>query len=1066
MKFTQVIDNYLDKLSKEHETALSSGQFTAELSYRNSLHSFFEEFISIINTDIRMISEPKNQNKAGRPDWRFHDNKSMGVYGFIEAKGLSLDEEINPKKHEKQIKKYLALGHKVILTDGIEFLLFSPDTDEIEKCSLIKKPFSGFKDIEVAYDSESFFRMFFNEIGYRYVSEEQLIEEVARRTKELAGNIEEMIGYDPDWFDDEVEKRTIETLLLLKGILERQHDSNLDSDKLFADFIAQILTFGLLYAHRLVRDDEYEPYHIYEKLYTVWADIVEYSEYTEELYPFKALIRLLDNELNDSLSTLGLWYDDTRRLLSYIKLTKTQHEVPSYHVLYEKFLAIYDPQTRFELGSFYTPTTLASYSVKLVSELVSKYFPDSVQYDDSTKIIDPSCGTGAFLEELLKNYPEGKSPITIGFEIHPVPYALAHYRLAMFPKTQNLHIVLTNTLSDTLEDEIVNPTTNLLELEQNKAKTLSRPPLTIIIGNPPSSDSKSNFSTSGEIINALLNDFRPPEERRKARQNTQKQIKNEFVKFTRWACEKLLSSKLGVLCFILPLSFAENVSYKYARKWMLEHFDTMWILEFDDDLRSGIKSESIFDTQQGRMLLVGTMKEAVSECNLYHKSICELSKKDKIAFLSKEFSKNEIIKDYTKLELNRDTYAFVPKRHNTKAAVYTSFYDLCQSDDTINEQYIFARHCSGVKFAPTHLFVHADRSQLLKRTKDIANLSNKYDELKSKWYTGMSKPPQENKIDDKNIRKLLDEAVRKREVQPYAYRPFLTTSALLNDQLLWSLSKMGGGGTRYRPEVVAAFKDKKTFGICVTPAPKDVSVNLNRLASFGWHIPDNDLSSRGSSHIFCNYFPEYKKGKKKWNATPVSNVNPRLLNKLALKFELDEGTLINMILHYTYAIISSKYYLQEFESELFSVAGYWPKIPLIEDPETFISLANYGASLASVEKEDYIVKNGQYLTTFEELHKDDYQLKGMSYDSENKILILTSTDGNKMIEIEDIPEYLVTYEISGYSVVKEWLKMHSYSYLRKLFTKSHFVSFLNLLDKIQEQENIILDIDLLLQNKF
>ena len=106
-----------------------------------------------------------------------------------------------------------------------------------------------------------------------------------------------------------------------------------------------------------------------------------------------------------------------------------------------------------------------------------------------------------------------------------------------------------------------------------------------------------------------MEDFRPPVENRRGRQNIQKQINNPFVQFLRWSCEKLLASdNHSVLARIVPLSFLEAESYKYARKYLVEHFSNVWAIAIDTDARTGIRGDSIFMTMQGRAIIVLTRK--------------------------------------------------------------------------------------------------------------------------------------------------------------------------------------------------------------------------------------------------------------------------------------------------------------------------------------------------------------------------------------------------------------------------------------------------------------------------
>ena len=138
MNFIQITNKYIQELKIEVQVGTSSGEATEELSYRTSLGTYFKDVAAFINKDIATIPEPKNQGKIGRPDWRFHNTHSMGVYGYVEAKGIDIAVPINPDDYIKQVAKYLTIGNPVILTDGIEFLLFN-DASNYLKCSNLSK---------------------------------------------------------------------------------------------------------------------------------------------------------------------------------------------------------------------------------------------------------------------------------------------------------------------------------------------------------------------------------------------------------------------------------------------------------------------------------------------------------------------------------------------------------------------------------------------------------------------------------------------------------------------------------------------------------------------------------------------------------------------------------------------------------------------------------------------------------------------------------------------------------------------------------------------------------------
>ena len=107
MAYDATIKKYLRDAQKEYIDAQRGGQHTAELSFRTQLHALFKGLAHDLNpsSNISVILEPKNQGKVGRPDWRIHDSNTLGIFGYIEAKGPSTAPfDVTPYK--KQIQKH------------------------------------------------------------------------------------------------------------------------------------------------------------------------------------------------------------------------------------------------------------------------------------------------------------------------------------------------------------------------------------------------------------------------------------------------------------------------------------------------------------------------------------------------------------------------------------------------------------------------------------------------------------------------------------------------------------------------------------------------------------------------------------------------------------------------------------------------------------------------------------------------------------------------------------------------------------------------------------------------
>lgn len=1039
-----IIIDYLIRLKKDLDTAVSTGNATPELSFRPALDSLLVELAKFYDKNIDRIFEPRSQGKYGRPDWLFSNSKTMGVYGYIEAKGLSITVQLDPSNYEKQVKRYLYLGNPVILTDGIDFILYKPNGGR-ELVSLCKKPIK-WEDLQPNMDALPIFKQFFKEEGFRMVSEKQLVSELSIRARHLCADLEEILSLDEDEAENEIERETIVALKHLWDVASQNHDKSLADNHTFAGFVAQIMAFSLLYAHRFVNEKNILPKEKYKSLHAFWQ-LPAFEKDALRLSPFKTLLDALSNELESPFSKLGIWYDNTRHLLSCIRLSDKQVTTPNYHELYEAFLKEYDGKTRNDFGAWYTPMPLANYVARFVKQILPSVIPGEAIETKALKIIDPCCGTGTFIEAVVDNLPLHEGSQIIGFEILPVPYALSNYRISMLHERVNcdIEIVLTNTLSDSTFRPIrdggnyPDAVSAFFRNEQKKALKLSKPPLTIIIGNPPCSDSM-DVSNEGARIKKLMNDFRPTV--RTGRNNTQKQIANEMAKFLRWCLFKAEQSRPSVFALVLPSTFANNVSFIPARKYLIEHVSEMWVLEFDVDNRAGHQAENLFNTLQGRLLLVGTLRDLeMSIPTVHYKSIYNLSYNNKLKYLE---SPVDAI-DWNNIKLGKD-YILKPTG-DVDEKLYSKFWYIAS---TTNPS-IFLRHCSGLKLAPTHLLIHFNKGQLKRRNKFIADETNSYEEIKNRWYKGQAKPPSQKKLTH-GVRECL--ANNNLRIVDYSYRPFLTAYLLFDNTVMDALRKTEGGGMRERPEVQSAYADDNIFGFAVAPAPADISPRIKKFTSFCWSMPDNDLATRGNAHIFCNRFPDYKKSKKNWKKNNKNNINDELLNSLEKIYQCNGINLADELVFYVYAVLNSDLYLHTFEGKLYSTAGEWPAIPIPQRYDLFIQMSKLGREMAEIEKKDYKSANMQ-LTIDSSLMEGEVNLE---YSISVGCIKIQDAISKKVFTIP-VPNEILEFQASGYEIVRQWLKYHSYSYYRKACGKMEFEDLQNLFGRIIDFKDLVSSAD-------
>jgi len=386
---------------------------------------------------------------------------------------------------------------------------------------------SGVWTSNTSWQIKSAFMEFLREPAPRKISDEQLMIELAARAKNLSDDIQELVALNPGEGIDRFENYAIKALRDLKKLLEKEHDPYLHTEERFSKAIAQVLVFGLFYAHRHLSRTVKEPSKLKKQLHDFWIQPIKANE-SNKLRPFRALADILE-AANKELSGVNLWYSDTVLLLSYVKLSKNQSINPNYHSLYENFLNYFDPRDRIDFGAYATPKELARFIIEFSESIASQKFTGSI-FQSGNKIIEPCCGTGTFLEELLMHIKQQKIknksiPAMAGFEILAAPYALSQYRLFQLnlqgiQSAKSVNIVLCNTFSDKITNSSVqknlnaspkNKVKNLLKGEIDEAANFTKSPITLVIGNPPSSDAgiHTDKKTSKTILK-LVDDFRPP----------------------------------------------------------------------------------------------------------------------------------------------------------------------------------------------------------------------------------------------------------------------------------------------------------------------------------------------------------------------------------------------------------------------------------------------------------------------------------------------------------------------------------------------------------------------------
>ncbi len=285
-------------------------------------------------------------------------------------------------------------------------------------------------------------------------------------------------------------------------------------------------------------------------------------------------------------------------------------EAEAIQYFYEPFLEAYDPQLRKELGVWYTPPEVVRYMVARVDWALRTQLglPDGLA-DERVVVLDPCCGTGAFLVEVLRHLAatleaQGAGALRaeqlrkaatqrlFGFEILTAPFVVAHLQLglalreanAALAPEQRAAVYLTNALTgwDAAQHEkqlrVALPE---LQQEAEAARHVKRDErIVVIIGNPPY-DGYAGLNAVGSEEERLADAYRHP--RRTAPPQGQG-LNDLYVRFFRMAERQIAErTRKGLVCFVANYSWLDGLSHPGLRERFLEAFDHIWIDNLNGD---------------------------------------------------------------------------------------------------------------------------------------------------------------------------------------------------------------------------------------------------------------------------------------------------------------------------------------------------------------------------------------------------------------------------------------------------------------------------------------------------
>jgi len=609
----RMLVDYLTALRDIH----ASGASVPETSYYPALSALFNAAGKTLKPVVRCVMNLKNLG-AGMPDGglftaeqfqRQADGKpragQLPSRGAIEAKGTKPD--VKTIAASQQVKDYLKTYGIVLVTNLRAFLIVErgPAGEPVER-----------EAFAVADDEHAFWQ---NKVahprGTAQLKGEQFIEFIKRCCLHNAPLIAPkdvawfLASYARDALVRVERNKDLPALQAIRAALEEALGMKFTADKgehFFRSTLVQTLFYGVFSAWVQWHKDNPAANAMFDWKSAEWTLHIPFIRtlYEAVATPGKlgplALVETLD------------WAAGVLNRVDRAEFFQRFEDQHAVQYFYEPFLEAYDPELRKSLGVWYTPPEIVKYQVARVDRVLREELdlPDGLA-DPNVVVLDPCCGTGAYLVEVLhsiaatlrdkggdalvaSDLKQAAMGRVFGFEIMPAPFVVSHLQLASLLRNQGtplsqdhgerVGVYLTNSLTGWGVSEKAGESAQLLlfpELvaEREAADQVKRgKKILVVLGNPPY-NAFAGVSPKEEkgLVELYKEDLNKPVSA--GGWGIKKfNLDDLYVRFFRLAERRIAEmSGKGVVSFISNHSWISDPSFVVLRKHLLDSFDKFWI---------------------------------------------------------------------------------------------------------------------------------------------------------------------------------------------------------------------------------------------------------------------------------------------------------------------------------------------------------------------------------------------------------------------------------------------------------------------------------------------------------
>lgn len=626
--------NLLEQFLLAVGTVKATGSGTGETSYYPALSNLLDAVGGSLKPKVRCVIQLKNQG-AGNPDGGFFtadqfDRKTGNpkqptapARGVLEVKAPA--EAVDVTTATAQVAKYWDRYKLVLVTNLRDWLLLGERGGarvELERYTLAPGEVQFWQLTANPAAAETTHGAPFVDFLKRVLRHNAPLAEprdlawlLASYAREARHRIEQA---DP---------KALDQLSALKSSLEKALGASFDKEQgehFFRSTLVQTLFYGVFSAW-VLRHEQGK------------SGAFDWKTAAHDLHV--PMISALFEQLSQpsKLNSLDLmpvldWAGDALNRVNQAAFFSKFEAARSVQYFYEPFLEAFDPELRKQLGVWYTPEEIVRYQVARVDEALRNELglADGLA-DPRVLVLDPCCGTGTYLVEVLRVIAEklkahGADAVAahelklaattrlFGFELLPAPYVVAHLQLGLLLRhmgvaladDERASVYLTNALTGWEPPK--NPKVALpfpeFGAERDAADAVKQTQqILVVLGNPP-------YNAFSGVALSEEQDLIAPYKAGLARTWGIRKFNLDdlYVRFIRLAERRIAEQGgRGVVCYITNFSFVRESSFVVMREHLLGNFDAIRVDNLNGDSREtgkltpdGEPDPSVFSTSYNR----------------------------------------------------------------------------------------------------------------------------------------------------------------------------------------------------------------------------------------------------------------------------------------------------------------------------------------------------------------------------------------------------------------------------------------------------------------------------------